>query len=41
MMTCDGNTADSPWPKPYGTWGAAGNIIRFAELKALAAQARG
>ncbi|MFJ2834637.1 tautomerase family protein [Nocardia sp. NPDC087230] len=27
--------------QPEGTWGAAGNIIRFAELKALAAQARG
>lgn len=27
--------------QPEGTWGAAGNIIRFAELKALAAGARG
>ncbi|MGN2639323.1 tautomerase family protein [Nocardia takedensis] len=24
-----------------GTWGAAGNIVRFAELKAVAAQQRG
>ncbi|MFD0360220.1 4-oxalocrotonate tautomerase family protein [Nocardia sp. GCM10030253] len=27
--------------QPEGTWGAAGTIVRFAELKALAAQARG
>ncbi|MFD6392756.1 tautomerase family protein [Nocardia sp. NPDC055029] len=27
--------------QPEGTWGAAGNIIRFAELKALAAGERG
>ncbi|WP_433682904.1 tautomerase family protein [Nocardia sp. CA-119907] len=26
--------------QPEGTWGAAGNIVRFAELKALAAGAR-
>lgn len=27
--------------QPEGTWGGAGNITGFAELKALAAQARG
>ncbi|WP_216907918.1 tautomerase family protein [Nocardia noduli] len=27
--------------QPEGTWGAAGNIVRFAELKALAAAERG
>ncbi|WP_433629163.1 tautomerase family protein [Nocardia sp. CA-120079] len=26
--------------QPEGTWGAAGTVVRFAELKALAAQAR-
>ncbi|MEV5833854.1 tautomerase family protein [Nocardia sp. NPDC052112] len=27
--------------QPEGTWGAAGTVVRFAELKALAAQVRG
>ncbi|WP_040695169.1 tautomerase family protein [Nocardia vinacea] len=27
--------------QPEGTWGAAGTVVRFAELKVLAAQARG
>lgn len=27
--------------QPEGTWGAAATVVRFAELKALAAQARG
>ncbi|WP_062991694.1 tautomerase family protein [Nocardia anaemiae] len=27
--------------QPEGTWGAAGTVVRYAELKALAAQARG
>ncbi|MGO4613427.1 hypothetical protein AB4305_04590 [Nocardia sp. 2YAB30] len=27
--------------QPEGTWGAAGNVVRFAELAALAKDARG